>query len=57
MIGVEEKIVLIHKISKSCDVHVTFYGEPTKDAINKLIALLELQKDTFPTVVTEGLQR
>lgn len=37
------------KISRNCEAKVTFSGTVTQDAITKLVALLEMSKDTFPT--------
>lgn len=36
-------------ISRNSEAQVIFTGEVTQEAIEKLAALLALQKDTFPT--------
>ena len=38
------------RISRNSSVFICFYGPVSREAIEKLIALLELQKDTFPTL-------
>ena len=40
---------LIFNISRETEAQVSFRGPVTQEAIEKLSALLELQKDTFPT--------
>jgi hypothetical protein len=41
--------VLQFQIAENTDVRVHFRGRPTRGSIKKLIALLELSADTFPT--------
>jgi hypothetical protein len=36
-------------ISRDTEARVSFHGPVTQEAIERLAALLELQKDTFPT--------
>ncbi|HEY9685470.1 MAG TPA: hypothetical protein V6C52_00695 [Coleofasciculaceae cyanobacterium] len=45
----EDVHTLIFRISKDSEAKITFDGTPTQEAIIKLIALLDLSKDTFPT--------
>lgn len=40
---------LAFKLSRDSEARITIYGDATQEAIEKLAALLELQKDTFPT--------
>jgi hypothetical protein len=41
--------VLAFKISKDSEARIVFSGQVTQEAVAKLLALLELSKDTFPT--------
>lgn len=45
----EDGTTLIFRISKESEVRISFDGTPTQEAIDKLIALLQLSKDTYPT--------
>jgi hypothetical protein len=47
--GSEPGTELRFKISRNSEAHVSFTGQVTQEAIEKLAALLDLQKDSFPT--------
>jgi hypothetical protein len=36
-------------VSADCAVSITFHGNPTREAISRLIQFLELSKDYYPT--------
>jgi len=48
-----ETITLRFKISLECFAEITFIGQVTQEAIDKLIAHLELMKDCFPAALPE----
>ncbi len=41
-------------ISKTCDAEISFFGEVTAEAISKLIELLTLSQDLYPSQNTKG---
>jgi len=54
-----EGSVLSFKISRDSDVRIRFSGNVTQEAIEKLVSLLNLSKDVYPTVkeLTEETER
>jgi len=50
----EEESVLVFKISKDSEARIVFTGNVTQEAIEKLTALLNLSKDTYPTIEERG---
>lgn len=45
----QEQEMVVQRVAKDCTARVTFTGRVTQEAINKLCAILDLMKDTYPT--------
>lgn len=45
----ETPIEITFLLSRRCSVRIALYGNVSQEAIRKLIAFMELGKDTFPT--------
>ena len=43
------EVKLMWRISQDCGVQIRFEGHVTREALQKLVALLELSKDDYPS--------